>query len=513
MGCDLSVSSRVDVTIPLDPIMKTTIFLLCSSVFALLPLSAQSTDPAKPNIIWIMLEDWCPDLSCYGTKGVNTPHIDALAADGIRYTKAFSTSPVCSTSRSAMMTGFHQNYIGANQHRTKNKKPLPHGIKPITHLLQDAGYYTCILDSKTDCNFTTKKPLFQGKKNWKGCKPGQPFFAQYTFHGTHRSWRRDKENPIDEKDIELPPYYPDVPMMRRDWANGLEEAQVTDREVGAFLKKLKADGLDKNTVVFLIGDHGRCMPRGKQFLYDGGIHVPLIFKWLGKVKPGQVNDDLVMSIDVSKTILDIAGAKSSHPLHGKSLLGKEIKDRKYVFAARDKMDDTHDSIRVIRSKKFKYIHNLMPERAYCQYNGYKEAKYPSLAILNAMNLNGELTKEQAAFMADHKPEDELYDLEKDPFEMKNLTDDPAYAEAKATLKKDLAAWRKSINDDGPTDEFRKGGWPATYPTKSKEEWNAVMKGWHDYVFRKPGEKVKAPRAIIAESALVKKAPKKKKRKK
>lgn len=491
--------------------MKKQLIALLYTFTSCLPLFGQSTDPAKPNIIWIMIEDWSADLSCYGTKGVNTPHIDQLASDGIRFTSAFSTSPVCSSSRSAMMTGFHQNYIGANQHRTRDKKTLPYGIKPITHLLQDAGYYTCILDRKTDCNFKTDKPLFEGK-SWDGCKEGQPFFAQYTFNGTHRAWRRDKENPIDESKIELPPYYPDVPLIRRDWANGLEEMQVTDREIGVFMNKLKAEGLVDNTVIFFCGDHGRCMPRGKQFLYEGGIHIPVIISWPGKVKAGQVNDDLVMSIDISKTIIDIAGAKSTHSLHGKNLLQQKTKDRKYVYAARDKMDNTHDSIRVIRSKKYKYIENLMPERAYCQFNFYKEAMYPTLAVLNAMHLNGELNAAQSPFMADKKPQEELYDLEKDPFELKNLADDIAFAEIKASLKKELAAWRKSINDNGPSEEFRKGGWPSTYPTKSKEEWNAIVEAWKPYVFRKPRGKALAPRAMIGQTALVKQEPKSRKKK-
>lgn len=485
--------------------------ILLFLLLTLLPAAAQSTDPARPNIIWIMIEDWCPDLSCYGTKGMNTPNIDQLASEGIRYTRAFSTAPVCSASRSAMITGFHQNFIGGNQHRTRGKKPLPDGVRPITHLLQDAGYYTCILDSKTDCNFTTKKPLFQGK-NWNACKPGQPFFAQYTFTGTHRAWRRDQEHPIDDKEIELPPYYPDVPTVRRDWANGLEEMQVTDRQIGAFLKKLKEQGLEDNTVIFFCGDHGRCMPRGKQFLYDGGIHIPLILKWPGKVKAGQVNGDMVSSIDISKTIVDISGAKSTQALHGKNLLGKGIKHRKYIFAARDKMDNTHDAMRAIRSNKFKYIHNLMPERAYCQFNQYKEAMYPTLAVLNAMNLNGELNDAQAAFMAAKKPEEELYDLEKDPFEINNLAGDPAYAETQQKLKQALGAWRKSINDQGVSEEFRKGGWPGTYPTKTKAQWNEIAKAWKPYVFRKPGEKARPPRSLINETILVKPPARQKRRK-
>ncbi|MGI9239857.1 MAG: sulfatase-like hydrolase/transferase, partial [Verrucomicrobiales bacterium] len=111
----------------------------------------------RPNILWITIEDWSPDLSCYGTKGIETPHVDKLASQGIRYEAAFTTSPVCSTSRSAMMTGFHQNYIGAQQHRTADKQPLPHGVRPIPHLFADAGYFTCLMSWKTDCNFLPDK--------------------------------------------------------------------------------------------------------------------------------------------------------------------------------------------------------------------------------------------------------------------------------------------------------------------------------------------------------------------
>jgi hypothetical protein len=152
----------------------------------------------KPNILWIAIEDWSPDLSCYGTKGIHTPHVDELASEGIRYVRAFTTSPVCSTSRSAMMTGFHQNYIGANQHREYDKKALPHGIKPIPQLMREAGYFTALMSRKTDCNFVpnTKEELFEGN-DWSERKPDQPFFARITFGGTHRSWKRDPERPID----------------------------------------------------------------------------------------------------------------------------------------------------------------------------------------------------------------------------------------------------------------------------------------------------------------------------
>jgi len=224
------------------------LLVCCSSSFA-------ETPDARPNILWIPIEDWSPDLSCYGTKGIETPHVDKLASQGVRYQWAFTTSPVCSTSRSAMMTGFHQNYIGAHQHRTTNKKPLPHGVRPIQHLLQDAGYFTALMSYKIDVNFLPddRKSLFMGN-DWKQRKEGQPFFARITFPGTHRKWNRDPKNPIHINDVELPPYYPSTPFCKRDWANGLEQMQLVDRQVGEILKRLDDEGLSDNTLVFFIAD-------------------------------------------------------------------------------------------------------------------------------------------------------------------------------------------------------------------------------------------------------------------
>ena len=491
----------------------------------------------RPNILWIIIEDWSPDLSCYGTKGIATPHVDKLASEGIRYNRAFTTSPVCSTSRSAMMTGFYQNYIGANQHREHHKKPLPYGIKPIPKLFEEAGYFTTLMSWKTDMNFLPDTPedLFMNTNDWTDRKPGQPFFARITFGGTHRAWKRDPQRPIDIKDVELPPYYADTPFVRRDWANGLEQMQLVDREVGAILKRLDDEGLADNTIVFFIGDHGRCHIRGKQFLYDGGIRIPMIMRWPGKVEPGQVNDDMVMSIDIDATILEAAAIKPPVPLHGKSLLGEEVKNRKYTFAARDKMDETHDAMRAIRSKEFKLILNLMPERPWLQFNQYKESSYPVLAEMNIMNLKGQLTPEQSHFFAPSKPEIELFDLRKDPYEVHNVAENTEYAKVKEELLAELENWRTNvIKDQGVSDEFRADGvfpkknpfstvdewvaknqenydfnavgWPAWYPTKTLEEWEKVRAEWEAYVMRAASEEV--PRPVIGLMAKQKKAKKK-----
>ncbi|MEM6842315.1 MAG: sulfatase [Bacteroidota bacterium] len=456
----------------------------------------EDSPPEKPNIVWIMLEDWGYQFSCYGEPGITTPNVDKLASEGIRYTNAFATAPVCSPSRSAMMTGFHQNYIRANQHRTNGsgftRQPLPHGIRPMTHLLQEAGYFTCFMaNRKTDLNFTHEGDLYQGE-DWSEREEGQPFFAQLTFPGTHRRWQRDSINPIAIEDVRLPPYYPQTDLAKRDWANGLEAMQNVDRQVGEVLNRLEAEGLAENTLVFLIGDNGRCMPRGKQFLYDGGIQVPIIARWPGQIEAGEVSDAMVMTIDITKTILDVAGAKSAHSLHGKNLLENEVNEREFIFAARDKMDSTHDAMRAIRSERYKLIHNLMPERAYCQYNNYKERSYPVLALLNVMHLKGELPPEQDRFMADSKPEYELYDLQNDPYELNNLVDAAVHQPVKDSLLAELNQWREDINDQGVTEEFRQGGWAGTYPTKSLAEWEETLDQFRPWVFREPGEKMDHP---------------------
>lgn len=496
-------------------------FLILACIFAMFLGLAQAAED-RPNILWITIEDWSPDLSCYGTKGIDTPNVDKLASEGIRYERAFTTSPVCSTSRSAMMTGFHQNYIGANQHREHHKQPLPHGIKPVPHLFAEAGYYTALMSYKTDCNFlpTEKSELFMGE-DWKERKDGQPFFARITFGGTHRAWNRDPERPIDPADVELPPYYADTPFIRSDWANGLEQMQLVDREVGELLKRLDDEGLADSTIVFFIADHGRCHFRGKQFLYDEGTRIPMILRWPGRVKPRQVNHDLVMSIDICATVLEAAGIAEPVPLHGKSLFSDAVKERRYVFSARDKMDETHDSMRAIRSKDHKLILNLMPERPWLQYNNYKEGAYPPLAEMNVLYLQGKLTPEQANLFAPSKPEIELFDLNEDPHEVHNVADDPAYAGVKAELLSELQNWRDNvIHDQGVSDEFRAKnvfpetcptptvdewveanadnydfnttGWPAWYPTRTLEEWQKARALWEPYVMRGPTDKVARP---------------------
>ncbi|GAB6184865.1 sulfatase family protein [Thermopirellula anaerolimosa] len=441
---------------------------------------------ARPNIVLILAEDIGPDVGCYGVEYVDTPNLNRLAAEGILYRNAHTTAPVCSTSRSAMMTGMYQNAIGSQQHRTVDKKPLPSPVTPFPILLQQAGYFTALMKSnKLDLNFEhDPAELFPGK-DWSEAGE-RPFFVQITLANTHRPWHHYPDRPVDPEKVTVPPYYPDTPLVRRDIANGLEEIQRMDDSVGEILDRLRREGLLDGTLVIFLGDNGRCEVRGKQFLYQQGTHVPLIMRWPGRIPPGKVSDELVSAIDVTATITAVAGVGVPSWMQGRDLLNPQHKPREFVFTARDKMDDTHDAMRACQDARFKYILNLMPERAYCQYNEYKEKQYPILALLNVMHLEGKLSPVQDAFMQPTKPEEELYDLQEDPYETRNLAGDPRYADVLRRMREALAEWRRGIGDTGVSEEFRKGGWPADYPAKSLEDWREKLREWESILLRDGG---------------------------
>jgi N-sulfoglucosamine sulfohydrolase len=421
------------------------------------PLIHAASEKERPNILWLIAEDLCPDLGCYGTPLVKTPNIDELASEGARYINAFTTAPVCSASRSGFMTGMYQTSIGAHQHRTPDKQPLPPRVKVITDYFRAVGYFTSNCGGgnwerggKTDFNFLARKP-FDGT-DWRQRKPGQPFYAQVNFSETHRTFKRDEANPIDPEEVELPPYYPDHPIVRRDWANYLECAQVLDKKVGMVVRRLKDDGLADNTIVFFFGDHGRPHVRGKQFLYEGGIHVPLIVRWPGHIKPGTVVDDLVSAIDFGPTCMKLAGIEPPESMQGQLFLGPDAKKRKYVFAARDRCDETYDRIRCVRTKRFKYIRNFFPNLPYTQPNLYKRRQYPVLTLLEVLYARGKLTPDQSRFMAPCRPPEELYDLVNDRHELHNLAEDTKYQTILKELRATLDKWIEETGDRGEIPE-------------------------------------------------------------
>lgn len=443
----------------------------------------------KPNILLVILEDWGPYLGCYGVKEVATPNLDQLASEGCLFKNCYSMGPVCSTGRSSLMTGLSQYTIHAQQHRTAEdqKQALPPGVKSLPEIFRDAGYFTALGCSsyhhadKIDLNFRFPRDEIYLGKDWTGRNPGQPFFAHLSLTETHRPWRHDPGHPVDPAKVTLPSWYPDTPMTRADWAMGLESAQIDDRHFGELIDRLKKEGLYDNTIIVVTADHGIALPRGKQFLYSEGLHIPLLIRCPASIKPGTVEEGLVSNIDIAPTVLGLAGLPIPPTMQGRNILDPSKAPRRFVFAGRDKMDDSHDASRAVRSQDYAYILNLMPERPYAQYNRYKEANYPGLALLNVLHHEGKLPPVQDAFMQPSKPAEELYDLRKDPDEIHNLAHNPAHASVLKEMQEALREWRESVGDPGVSEEFRHTGWPATYPTRPLSEWKTILADWENHI--------------------------------
>ncbi len=446
----------------------------------------RQTAGKRPNVLWVIAEDMSCDLGCYGLRQVTTPHIDALAAGGVRYTNAFTTAPVCSASRSALMTGMYQTTIGAHNHRSHRGDgfKLPQGVRVITGWARDAGYFTANIrnvpggprgTAKTDWNFDPGEKPFDSNR-WEDLKGHQPFFAQINFQETHRKFEHCPQHPVDPGAVKLPPYYPDHPIARRDWALYLETVNVLDQKVGKILEKLEADGLADDTVVIFFADHGRAMVRAKQWCYDSGLRVPLLIRWPKhfppppQYAPGKVDDQLLLAIDWAATTLSICGVEKPPKIQGRVFLGPRTDPpREYAFGARDRCDETVFRIRTARDKRYRYIRNFMPERPFLQINRYKEASYPMIPLMRKLQAEGKLTEPQARLLAPHRPAEELYDVVADPYEIHNLADSRQHQEVLGRMRRALERWISQTNDQGRTPE----------PPEVIRPWEDKMKKHYD----------------------------------
>lgn len=447
---------------------------LCSAIILCATVPAPAANAAKPNILWLIAEDLGPALGCYGQKNVSTPNLDRLAHQGVRYNHFYTTSPVCSPARSAFMTGMYQTTIGAHQHRTENKKPLPEGVRVLPHWMRDAGYFTANVEKlpdsfgfkgagKTDWNFLSPAPDFDSS-DWSDLSSHQPFFAQINFHETHRKF--NGPNKADPSKIELPPYYPDHPITRQDYARYLDAMMELDRKVGLILDQLKKEGLAENTIILFIGDNGEAHVRGKQFCYEEGLHVPLIIRWPKSItapknfRPGSVDDRLLEAIDLAPTMLSWVGTDIPSKMQGRPFLGEKTgKPKEYIFGARDRCDETAMRIRTVRDAHYRYIRNFTPEVPFLAPNNYKEKQYPVWNLLKELNAANKLTPVQAVLCAPRMPDEELYDLQSDPHEIKNLANssDPQDQAALKRLRDALQNWIKETKDQGETPELSKDG--------------------------------------------------------
>lgn len=454
--------------------LATVVRCLLFAGLALIFTPSLRAEQTRPNIVWIIVDDMSANFSCYGETAIATPHVDALAADGVRFTNAYVTAPVCSTCRSAFITGMYQTSIGAHHHRSgrgEKKITLPDHIRPIPAIFRENGYGTYISgwadgkkakSGKTDYNFEWDKQIYDGAMPTATDK--RPFFWQIqTPGGKRRGGNRGGAKSFQDRcaqifgsafpisNVTLPPYYPDDPVILEDWAAYLDSCRYTDRLVGQVIESLKKSGQWDNTVLLFMTDHGISHARGKQFLYDEGLHVPLVISGPGLPK-GQTRDDLVEHIDIGPLSLGLAGIAIPDYMQGRDILADDYQPREYAFAARDRCDETVDHIRSVRSQRFKYIRNYLPERPMLQPCAYKDKK-AILVALRAANEAGTLNalQKRILFSPVRAPE-ELYDLQKDPHELNNLADDPAMKKTLTTMRARLDQWVNETGDQGAAPE-------------------------------------------------------------
>lgn len=464
----------------------------------------------RPNILWIVAENIGPDLGCYGHPLVRTPHLDRLAAQGMVYELAFDTAPVCSASRSAFMTGMYQTTIGTHNHRG-HRSPglddhfhLPEGVRPLPHWLREAGYFTANIltlagkpvgTGKTDLNFEVEgkvlrpheKPpanahresvlhnfnnsvrLFQATE-WTTLKANQPFFAQVNLptveRGDGRGWVASQENPwygqshpkvVDRAKVAVPPYYPNDSVLRADWAGYLDAVCGLDTRVGEILSQLDLDGLADDTVVIFFADNGRLEHRGLGWCYDSGDRVPLLVRWPENLpappqyRAGTTSAQLISLLDLTATTLATAGVPKPEGMQSRVFLGAQADPaRDVVFSARDRHDEVVQRIRAVRSHRYRYIRNFMPERPFMAMHRYKESRYPVVPLLRSLHAAGKLAGPPLALMAPRLPGEELYDSQADPHEIANLvtSHSPEHQRILREMRATLDNWITDTDDQG-----------------------------------------------------------------
>jgi arylsulfatase A-like enzyme len=467
--------------------MNTICLLLVSACLAAAPATDKSAASRRPNILWLIGENIDLDLGCYGEKLVRTPNLDRLAAEGVRYTRVFSTNPACAPSRSAFFTGMYQTSTDTHPMRSHRDDAfrLPPGVRPVTHWLRDAGYFTANIKAigdravgtgKLDLNFVNEGPLYAWD-DWSALKTRQPFFAvvnspevEYDIYDRQSAkkerveWVGEREHPAvaTPENVTPPPYYPDHPVVRQEWARYLNSITGMDRRVGWVLERLRADGLEEDTVILFFADNGRLEARGIHWCYDSGLHVPLIIRWPAnfsappEIKPGAINDQVISLLDVTATTLALAGVPRPPLMQSRNVLGPQADPpRQYAFSARDRIDETVQRIRTVRDARWRYIRNFTAGPTFASLNRYKEKCFLVIPLMRALQTQGKLTGPPADLMALRGPGEELYDLEADPHEIRNLVHSPQaeHREALLRLRTALDVWITETGDRGQWPEL------------------------------------------------------------
>ncbi len=439
--------------------------MLSLAVLLITTCQTLAGNEGRPNIVWISCEDISTHLGSYGDRNATTPNLDRFATEAIRYTQAFTCHGVCAPSRTGIITGMDPVSLGANHMRSKAR--LPAHIKLFPTYLRNAGYY-CTNNSKTDYNLEwDEKTVWDessAKAHWKNrLRPDQPFFAVFNLTMTHESklwpegWKDViKGQPVSKlhrpENMVIPPIYPDTPEVRAAFARLLDVIMVMDQEAGRLLRELDDAGLSDNTVVMFWSDHGNGFPRAKRWLYDSGTHVPLMVRVPEKYRastnkvPGSVDDRLICLTDLGPTVLQLAGVPVPAHMHGTPFLGKNSeRQREYVYAARDRIDERFDLVRAVRDRRYRYVRTLMPWRPALQHKSYAERSVVRQEMRRLLS-EGALKPELAVYFQTPRPFEELYDLETDPFELMNLAEDDQYAEHLVRLRTECDRWQIERRD-------------------------------------------------------------------
>jgi arylsulfatase A-like enzyme len=420
--------------------------------------SASSSDPSRPNVLWITSEDNSPYLGCYGDRLAKTPHLDRLAAAGVRYRHAFANAPVCSTSRTTLITGMYASSLGVHHHRSS--VAIPDQFRLYPEHLRAAGYY-CTNNSKTDYNVAGRRATWDESSataHYRRRSPGQPFFAIFNLTTTHESRvappTGKSQFRVAPGDVPLPPYHPDTPEIRSDWANYYDQMTLMDEQVGALLDELAGDGLDDDTIVFYFSDHGGALPRGKRNLHDSGTRVPLIIRFpprwahLAPAAPGEWVDELVSFVDLPVTLFSLCGVPRPAHYEGGPFLGADrAPPRTHVYLLRGRMDERYDTVRSVRDAEYRYVRNFSPHRPWGQHYSYPFQVLPSMRSWHAAYEAGQCDAAQGAYWQP-KPPEELYRVTGDPFELVNLIADPAHATPASQLRAALRSEILSTRDAG-----------------------------------------------------------------
>ena len=416
-------------------------------------------------------------LGCYGDPHAITPNTDAFAQHSVRFTRAYSVAGVCAPSRSGIITGMYPTTLGS-MHMRSNVKLGP-DVRCFPEYLRRAGYY-CTNNAKTDYNFAVPRGAWNEngtKAHWRNREPGQPFFAVFNQEVTHESRypRRGAEHDADIKRLKpnqrqdpaqlttLPPFYPDTPETRRDWANVYECLTAMDYWLQDRLKEIADAGLENDTIVFFWGDHGVGLPRSKRWLYESGTRVPLIVRvpeaWrtAGQAAPGSESATLVSLIDLGPTVLNLASLPVPSNMHGQPFLGPKVKPREYIYGIRDRMDERYDMVRSVRDARYRYLRNFEPTRPYYQHMNTPE-QGATMREIRRTQAAGTLPAAAALFAGTHKPVEELYDVDKDPHEIHNLAQDPGHRPVLDRLRAAQRKWALDTRDLGlmPEAELAEG---------------------------------------------------------